>query len=125
MRATMFATAAVFLGLLAGPALAQGPIATAGGSGPAAPQPTAPAPPLSIDGAAPEQGQPVALGPCGPEKVKPNGQLETAPHGEVDAGVGTGGYRHIGGSVCQPIGQTGAVAVGVSETQFDQRYRRR
>ena len=124
MRVQVFATAAMLF--IAGPALADGPIATAGGSGPAGPQPTAPAPPLPTEGAAAaEQGQPMALGPCGPEKVKPDGKLDTAPHGELEAGVGTGGYRHVAGSVCQPIGQTGAVAVGVSATQFDERYRRR
>jgi hypothetical protein len=56
--------------------------------------------------------------------VKPDGSLDTAPHGEVEAGVGTNGYRRIAGSVCQPIGQDGAVAVSVGETQSDGNYRR-
>jgi hypothetical protein len=65
------------------------------------------------------------MGPCGPEKVKPDGRLETKPHGEIEAGVGTGGYRHVAGAVCQPIGQNGAVAVSVDETQANPTYRRR
>jgi len=68
---------------------------------------------------------PVAMGPCGPEKVKPDGKLETAPHGEVEAGVGTGGYRHVAGMVCQPIGQNGAVEAGGSYSQVDPSYYRR
>jgi hypothetical protein len=117
--------AAVALGL-AGPVLAQAPISTAPASGPAAPQPTAaplPLPPEDADDETP-QGPQIALGPCGPEKVKADGTLETKPHGEVDAGVGTGGYRRIAGAVCQPLGQTGAVAVSISDTQSDGGRRR-
>jgi hypothetical protein len=123
MRATLFATAALLF--MAGPALADGPVATAGGSSPATPQPTAPPAPLPTAGAAAPEGQPMAMGPCGPERVKPNGQLETAPHGEIEAGVGTNGYRHVAGAVCQPVGQDSAVAVGVSDTQANPIYRRR
>jgi len=123
MRATLFVTAAFFL--FAGPALADGPIATAGGSGPEAPEPTAPQPPLPSAGSAPAmQQQPVAMGPCGPEKVKADGQLETAPHGEVEAGIGTGGYRHLAGTVCQPIGQNGAVVMSAGYSQANSTYRR-
>jgi hypothetical protein len=126
MRATALATAVALL--LAGPAWAQGPISTTPAAGPAAPQPTTASPPLPSTGAdsdpAPAQQQ-IAMGPCGPEKVKPDGSLETKPHGEVEVGVGTGGYRHVAGYVCQPIGQDGAVTVGVSQTQGDQGYRRR
>ena len=106
-----------------GAAMAQAPLSTAPVA--AAPQPAITQPgPLSLDGPATAQGAPVAMGPCGPEKVKPDGRLETAPHGEVEAGVGTGGYRHIAGAVCQPIGQEGFVAVGVSDTQFQPGGRR-
>ena len=122
MRVTVLAVAAMLV--LAGPALAQGPIATAGGAS-TAPQPTAPAPSLPTAVAEPPDGQQIALGPCGPEKVKPNGQLETRPHGEIEAGVGTGGYRHVAGAVCQPLGQHGVVAASVSATQADPTYRRR
>ena len=123
MRATLIATVAFLF--IAGPALADGPVATAGGSGPTAPQPETPPAPLPTAGAAAAEEQPIAMGPCGPEKVKPDGQLETKPHGEIEAGVGTGGYRHVAGAICQPIGQTGAVAVGVSDTQASPVYRRR
>lgn len=122
MRAIVFVTATVVL--FAGPALAQGPIATAAGAAPAAPQPATPPAPLPTAGAASAPEQPVAMGPCGPEKVKPNGQLETAPHGELEAGIGTSGYRHAAGMVCQPIGQDGAVAVGGSYTEINPTYRR-
>jgi hypothetical protein len=128
MRVPVFA-AAVMLVLaspfLAGPALADGPIATAGGAAPAAPQPTAPPPSLPTTEAAPVDGEQIAMGPCGPEKVRPDGQLETKPHGEIEAGVGTGGYRQIAGAVCQPIGQHGVVAASVSATQANPTYRRR
>jgi hypothetical protein len=121
MRATAFATVVILL--LAGPALADGPIATAAANS-AAPLPPPPPPPLPQAAAAADD-QPMAMGPCGPEKVKPDGHLETAPHGEAEAGVGTNGYRHLAGAVCQPIGQNAAVAVSVSETQGGSSYRRR
>ena len=123
MRVTVLAVAAMLV--LAGPALAQGPIATAGGDASTAPQPTAAPPSLPTAVPEPADGQQIAMGPCGPEKVKPNGQLETKPHGEIEAGVGTGGYRHVAGAVCQPLGQSGAVAVSAGETQASQSYRRR
>jgi len=124
MRVTLLATAALLF--LAGPALADGPVTTAGGSDTSAPpqQSTAPAPLPTGDAQVPE-GPQMAMGPCGPEKVKPGGTLETKPHGEVEAGVGTSGYRHVAGVVCQPIGQNGAVTVGVSDTHIDGTYRRR
>ncbi len=123
MRTLALAAAAALI--LAGSALAQAPIATAPASGPAAPQPTtAPLPLPPEDADETPQGPQIALGPCGPEKVKADGTLETKPHGEVEAGVGTGGYRRIAGAVCQPLGQTGAVAVSISDTQSDGGHRR-
>jgi hypothetical protein len=110
--------------VLAGPALAQGPVTTASPGASVAPPPTAAPPPLPISGPSSAEGPPVAIGPCGPEKVKPDGRLDTAPHGEVDASIGTRGYRQIGGAVCQPIGQDGFVAVSASQTQ-GQTYRGR
>jgi hypothetical protein len=103
--------------LLAAPALADGPVTTASPAGSAAPQPTAAPPSLPLSGAENVQGPPLAMGPCGPEKVKPDGRIETAPHGEVDASVGTRGYHRLAGAVCQPIGQDGFVAVSASQTQ--------
>ena len=113
----VFAIVAALL-MLGGPAAwADAPITTANPAQASDPQPSAPQPPLPPDAAALQPGQQVAMGPCGPEKVKPNGHLDTAAHGEVEAGVGTGGYRHLGGTVCQPLGDNGAVAVSISQTQ--------
>jgi hypothetical protein len=116
MRSMILATVAVLV--LAAPAMAQAPISTARAS--VAPQPTEGAPPLpEEDASAAQQGPQVAMGLCGPQKIKPDGTLETKPHGELEGTVGTGGYRSVGGYVCQPVGQHAAVAVGVSQTQMD------
>jgi hypothetical protein len=122
MRAVAFAT--VIALFLAGPALADEPIATAPATAPAAPQPATSSPPLLLPGVSSVEGQPLAMGPCGPEKVKPDGSLGAAPHGELEAGVGTNGYHHVGGTVCQPIGQGGAVALSIGETQLGGSNRR-
>jgi hypothetical protein len=112
--------AAVVIAMAGAPAWADAPISTSNTTRITAPQPDAPAAALATDAAGFTDDDPaVAMGPCGPEKVKPNGQLAHAPHGEVEAGVGTNGYRHIAGVVCQPIGDNGAVQVGVSETHSD------
>jgi hypothetical protein len=123
MRALALATAVALF--LAGPALAEGPITTTPATGPAAPQSTTPPPPLPSSQADLTDSQPMAMGPCGPEKVKADGSLDTAPHGEMEASVGTNGYRQLAGSICQPIGQDGFVAVSASQTQSDGSARRR
>jgi hypothetical protein len=41
------------------------------------------------------------------------------PHGEVWAGVGTRGYREIGGVVTQPLGKCGSLTVAVDRTEGD------
>ncbi len=106
------------LSMLATPlAWADAPISTANPTQATAPQPDTPQPPLPPDPAAAAAGPRMAMGPCGPETVKANGHLDTAPHGEVEAGVGTNGYRHIAGTVCQPVGDNGAVQVSISDTQ--------
>ncbi len=111
------AALAAFLSLIvASPALADAPIATAGGA-PAAPQPSTPPPPLQDAGPALANRPPMAMGPCGPEKVRPDGSLATTPHGEVDGGVGSYGFRHLGGAICQPIGQNAAVALRIDQGQ--------
>jgi hypothetical protein len=104
--------------LVAAPAFAEGPIATATGPQIPPPQPQAAAPPLAAAPNGLPPGAPQAMGPCGPEKVKPDGTLETKPHGEMEAGVGTAGYRHLGGEVCQPLKNGGSVQVGVSADQW-------
>jgi hypothetical protein len=107
---------AAALSLAAGAAWADGPVTTASNAEQAPPQPQSAPPPLAgvTDSAAPPR---VAMGPCGPERVKSDGKLDTAPHGEVEAGIGTHGYRHLAGAVCQPVGQNAAVAVSASVSQ--------
>jgi hypothetical protein len=41
------------------------------------------------------------------------------PHGEVWAGVGTSGYRELGGVVTQPIGDCGQVTVAIDHAAGD------
>ncbi|WP_141653088.1 hypothetical protein [Phenylobacterium immobile] len=117
MRVTILTAAALFL-LAPAAALAQEAIMTAPTSGPAAPpsEEAAIGPITSLDQPMPEP-QRMAMGLCGPQVVRDDGTLETKPHGVVEVGVGTGGYRSVGASVCQPIGQNAAVAVSVSDTR--------
>ena len=111
----LFVVAAA-LSFAAGVAWADGPVSTVSSADQAAPQPQGAPPPLAgvSDSATPPR---VAMGLCGPERVKPDGKLDTAPHGEIEAGIGTHGYRHLAGAVCQPIGQNAAVAVSASVSQ--------
>jgi len=46
------------------------------------------------------------------------------PHGEVWAGVGTGGYREAGGVVTMPVGDCGQVTVAIDKTEFAGPHRR-
>jgi hypothetical protein len=46
------------------------------------------------------------------------------PHGQVWAGVGTGGYREVGGVVTQPLGTCGSVTIGAGKVESDG-FRRR
>ncbi len=63
---------------------------------------------------------PLRVGPCG--NVAPIGEkTPNRAHGAVWAGAGTHGYREIGGVVCQPIGQTGAVTIAVDRSQYGRR----
>src|SRR5580704_17186072 len=107
---------------LAAPALADGPVTTAGGLQASAPAPAAAPAPLPTDDddiMVGDDGKPVAMGACGPTHVTADGKPDSAPHGEVEAGVGTGGYRHLGGVICKPIGDNGgSVTLGVSTTQY-------
>jgi len=81
------------------------------------PPAAAPVSPLQEADAA-SGGSRVNMGPCGPEAVTDDGQTETKPHGFVEAGVGTGGYRHIAAGVCKPLANGGAIAVSVSQSQI-------
>ena len=109
----------------AGAALAQEAMPTAGGvNSNAAPRNTAPVPELG----APERfadGPGPRMGPCGPLET-PDGKPDKSAHGEVHAGIGTHGYREIGGAICKPIGENGAIAIAVDKVDGDYgRYGRR
>lgn len=64
----------------------------------------------------------VMAGEPAPEEVAqaPEGRcpvrVDNRPHGEVWAGVGTGGYREVGGVVTQRIGDCATVTIGMSRT---------
>jgi len=123
MRRLTLAASLLLAASSVGPAWADGPVSTTSNAQVGAPQPSDAAPPLPAEAAGTtHDGQPMAMGPCGPEKVKPDGKLDTAPHGEVYGGVGNHGYREIGGTICQPVGQNGAVSVSVDQTQGNWGY---
>ena len=44
------------------------------------------------------------------------------PHGEVWGGIGTGGYREVGGIVTQPVGDCGQVTVAVDRVEGGRRH---
>lgn len=119
MRVTILAAAAVLLAPAAfvPSTFAQEAMSTAPTAGPVAPPAETSVSPVSTLDNAPPELQRMAMGMCGPQVVKDDGTLETKPHGVVEVGVGTGGYRSVGASVCQPIGQNAAVAVSVSDTR--------
>jgi hypothetical protein len=107
-------------------AFADAPVATGGDSGASPPQPSAAPPPLRAEPTGIDSsGRPLAIGPCGPTTVKPDGHLDTSAHGEIEAGVGTNGYRHVAASVCKPLGDAGAIAVSVGGGQYGDAPRRR
>ena len=86
------------------------------------PPPAAAVSPLQEAEAGAPDGRPgVRLGPCGPEAVAADGKTETKPHGYIEGGVGTHGYRHIGAGVCKPLANGGAIAVSVSQSQVQDR----
>lgn len=59
------------------------------------------------------------VGPCGGPVRKEDGKPDRSPHGEVWAGVGTRGYRDIGGVVCAPLGDNAALSVAVDAGHID------
>lgn len=124
------AVVASILSLLAGAASAQEAIPTAQGVTPPDASKEPLPPPLGV--ARPGEAlAPMQPGPCGTSptpKMAPldaNGepQVDTSPHGEMYAGVGTRGYREVGGTVCVPVGKSGAVSISVDQTKFDGRRR--
>jgi hypothetical protein len=64
-------------------------------------------------------------GPCGGPAKTADGKTDKTPHGEVWAGVGTRGYRDVGGAVCVPVGDNAAVSLAIDAGQIDGRGRRR
>ncbi|HEY5106425.1 MAG TPA: hypothetical protein VII73_06585 [Caulobacteraceae bacterium] len=66
-----------------------------------------------------DRGAPLVMGACGPTAPVKNGDTaDHKAHGEIEAGVGTGGYRHVAGVVCQPIGDNAAVTIAAGQTQW-------
>jgi hypothetical protein len=59
------------------------------------------------------------VGPCGGPALKQDGKPDRSPHGEVWAGVGTHGYRDIGGAVCAPLGDNSALSIAVDAGQIN------
>jgi hypothetical protein len=57
-------------------------------------------------------------GPCGGPATRPDGKPDRSPHGEVWAGIGTGGYREIGGAACVPLGEGAAVNIAIDAGQY-------
>jgi hypothetical protein len=43
-------------------------------------------------------------------------------HGEMSVGIGTGGYRQMGGSVVIPVGRTGTVGIAVDISEGGRRH---
>jgi hypothetical protein len=119
-------TALAGAGIVASAARADEPIATAA-AGPPPVAETAAAP-LATDDQSPEaigawargvmDGQPstAAAGPARGAGCTP--AIDRKPHGEVWAGVGTGGYREGGGVVTAPVGACGQVTVAIDRTDM-------
>lgn len=55
----------------------------------------------------------------------PQGEPEDdrRPHGMVEVGVGTGGYRRAAGVVTAPLGKTGQITVAVEKTEGPAHWR--
>ncbi len=65
----------------------------------------------------PDDAPGVRMGPCGPQTVTADGKTDSKPHGFVEGGLGTGGYRHFAAGVCKPLANGGAIAVSVGQSQ--------
>ncbi len=62
-------------------------------------------------------GEPAPDEVAGAEPGRCPTRVDKRPHGEVWAGVGTGGYREVGGVVTQPLGDCATVTIGMSRTE--------
>ena len=118
LAASLAAGASAALALLAmgAPgALAQEAIATATSTPPPSPPVNTPPLRLSRKEAFDDEGPPL-VGPCGAVGEIKDGvpqKPDRQPHGEVFAGVGTHGYREVGGVVCVPVGDNGSVTLAI------------
>ena len=52
-------------------------------------------------------------GPCGGPPPSSGVKGAKSPHGQVWAGVGTNGYREIGGAACVPLGDNAALNIAI------------
>ena len=110
---------------LCGAAAAQEVISTAANAPEAgAPIPAKSGPPLTLSNRDQfDDRGPPPVGRCGNVKEDANGEpvKDNAAHGAVWAGVGTHGYRNVGGAICQPIGDNAQVTIAIDSTQFHRR----
>jgi hypothetical protein len=127
MRLPGLAILAVVCTLAAGStATAQEVVRTGPDGAPPAPAPDPRQPPQAIDdgahgplaGWSPEAA-PAAMGE--PPRCAP--PPDSNPHGEVWAGIGTGGYREAGGVVTKPLGDCGSVTVAIDHLSIDSQRR--
>jgi hypothetical protein len=123
------ALSAVLLSLAAGPGWSQETVSTAASTDAHPPGTQGGPGPLDESvGRETEHTTTVIDGPCGPTVVNsddPNAAPDTRAHGEVSVGVGTGGYREVGGYVCKPLPDGGSIAIGGGEMQGQTRWGRR
>lgn len=123
-RALLALVTAFALALPAAALAEDGPIATGTGE---APLPTsAAAPPVQAVGETPEE---IAAWARGVIEGRPSEPAQAAdpdrcaipaddrPHGQVWAGVGTGGYREVGGVVTKRFGNCASATVAISRTE--------
>jgi hypothetical protein len=103
------------------PAGAQEAIATASNAPPLAPSNLAAPLALGRHQGFSDEGAPI-IGPCGAVGDVHDGVAEKPdknPHGSISAGVGTHGYRDVGGAVCVPLGDHAAVSIAFDAGRFD------
>jgi hypothetical protein len=118
LTASLAAGASAVLALLAMSApgaRAQEAIATATSTPPPSPPVNTPPLRLSRKETFDDEGPPL-VGPCGAVGEIKDGvpqKPDRKPHGEVFAGVGTHGYREVGGVVCVPVGDNGSVTLAI------------
>ena len=90
-------------------------ISTAARQGEGGAPPTAANDPLKLSGYMDDAGPGFLRpsGPCGGPPPSSGVKGAKSPHGEVWAGVGTNGYREIGGAMCVPLGDTSALNIAI------------